>query len=111
MVLILQTIYVVAFPYQPFGLLFLEPLSILFVCAILLITAIIHHDARGRAMFWLALFLCFVRIFTEVLSSSTSLVYDDAFMFARYAHNVIVHNAITWNPGQPPVYGLTSPAY
>lgn len=33
---------------------------------------------------------------------------DDAYMFVRYARNVLAHGAVAWNPGEPPVYGLTS---
>jgi hypothetical protein len=33
---------------------------------------------------------------------------DDAFIFVRYAGNLLAHHAITWNPGGPATYGTTS---
>jgi hypothetical protein len=33
---------------------------------------------------------------------------DDAFIFVRYAENLLAHHAIAWNPGGPPSYGTTS---
>lgn len=35
-------------------------------------------------------------------------VWDDAFMFARYADNVLRDGVMAWNPGGEPTYGLTS---
>lgn len=37
--------------------------------------------------------------------------FDDAFMFARYAHNVRAGHGFAWNPGGPPTYGFTSLLY
>ncbi len=34
-------------------------------------------------------------------------VWDDAYMFVRYAHHVLSHGAVAWN-GSEPMYGLTS---
>ncbi|UCE01515.1 MAG: hypothetical protein JSW67_09495 [Candidatus Latescibacterota bacterium] len=39
------------------------------------------------------------------------MVEDDAFMFVRYAHNILEHGRIAWNPGGPPTYGPTSLFY
>jgi hypothetical protein len=38
-------------------------------------------------------------------------VWDDAFMYVRYADNVISHGTISWNPGGCPTYGPTSLLY
>ncbi len=35
-------------------------------------------------------------------------IYDDAFMFYRYAYNLHHYHAITWNPGGSHTYGTTS---
>ncbi len=35
-------------------------------------------------------------------------IYDDAFMFYRYAYNLHHYHAIAWNPDGPHVYGTTS---
>lgn len=37
-----------------------------------------------------------------------NLVWDDSFMFVRYADNVLRGMGIAWNPGGEPTYGLTS---
>ncbi|MEZ5023255.1 MAG: hypothetical protein R2728_08360 [Chitinophagales bacterium] len=34
--------------------------------------------------------------------------FDDAFMFIRYAENILAGYGYTWNPGEPLVYGNTS---
>lgn len=36
---------------------------------------------------------------------------DDAYMFVRYARNMAASGRLAWNPGGPPVYGLTSLGY
>lgn len=38
-------------------------------------------------------------------------VWDDAYMFVRYADNLIHHHSWSWNPGGEPTYGLTSNLY
>lgn len=38
-------------------------------------------------------------------------VWDDAWMFQRYARNVLDGHGVTWNAGEAPTYGLTSLAY
>jgi hypothetical protein len=38
-------------------------------------------------------------------------VWDDAYMFARYADNFLAHGTIAFNPGGEPTYGLTSLAF
>ena len=34
--------------------------------------------------------------------------WDDAYMFSRYAENVLAHHTIAWQPGGEPSWGLTS---
>src|SRR5690606_22137822 len=38
-------------------------------------------------------------------------VWDDAWMFQRYADNVLAGHGVTWNAGEAPTYGLTSLLY
>ena len=38
-------------------------------------------------------------------------VWDDAYMFVRYANNLLQDGDLAWNPGGDSVYGLTSLAY
>lgn len=42
---------------------------------------------------------------------STSWLYDDAYFFVRYGENILNGHGYTWNAGQPPVDGLTSPLW
>ncbi len=37
--------------------------------------------------------------------------FDDAFMFIRYAENILAGHGFTWNPGEPLIYGNTSILY
>ncbi len=37
--------------------------------------------------------------------------FDDAYMFLRYAHNLLRGYGFSWNPGEGPVYGITSIGY
>jgi len=39
------------------------------------------------------------------------LVFDDAYMFVRYAENILAGYGFTWNPGEAPTYGCTSVLY
>jgi hypothetical protein len=39
---------------------------------------------------------------------SAGFVLDDAYMFVRYADNLLEAGSLTWNPGGEPTYGLTS---
>jgi len=34
--------------------------------------------------------------------------FDDAYMYLRYAHSALAGQWLAWNPGEPPVYGVTS---
>jgi hypothetical protein len=37
--------------------------------------------------------------------------FDDAYMYLRYAHNALGGQWLAWNPGEAPVYGVTSPLH
>jgi hypothetical protein len=37
--------------------------------------------------------------------------FDDAYMFLRYAHNLRGGHGLAWNPGQAPIFGVTSLAH
>jgi len=37
--------------------------------------------------------------------------FDDAYMYLRYAHNALAGQWLVWNPGEPAVYGVTSPLH
>jgi hypothetical protein len=38
-------------------------------------------------------------------------LYDDAFIFQRYAMRLLADRSLAWNPGGPATYGLTSPLF
>ena len=38
-------------------------------------------------------------------------VWDDAYMFVRYAHNLVTDGALAWDPRGEPTFGLTSPLF
>lgn len=38
-------------------------------------------------------------------------VWDDAYIVLRYADRLIATGVLSWNPREPPTYGLTSPLY
>lgn len=38
-------------------------------------------------------------------------IWDDSYMFVRYADHFLSNGRLSWNPGQEPAYGLTSPLY
>ncbi len=59
--------------------------------------------------FWLALGCCYLVIGLKVLSRfGVASVWDDSFMFGRYAGNFLNSGKLSWNPGGPVTYGLTS---
>jgi hypothetical protein len=43
--------------------------------------------------------------------SGGSTTFDDAYMFARYAHHLLSGDGLAWNAGAAPTYGLTSLPY
>jgi hypothetical protein len=53
------------------------------------------------------LFLC-LGLFADFAADR---VWDDGYMFVRYAHNLLSQGQIAWNPDGPPTYGLTSLAF
>jgi hypothetical protein len=52
-----------------------------------------------------------VIIFTAVSRSSAVFVWDDSYMFYRYADNLVRYGVLDWNPHEAPTYGLTSPLF
>jgi len=63
-----------------------------------------------RLCLWLAVVGCCAVIALAVLSRFGGAdIWDDAYMSARYADNVLSAGKIAWNPGGEPTYGLTSP--
>lgn len=40
-----------------------------------------------------------------------TVVWDDSYMFVRYADHFLAGQGVSWNPGEGPVYGLTSLGY
>ena len=59
--------------------------------------------------FWLALGCCGLVISLKVGSRfGVASVWDDSFMFGRYAGNFLNSGKLSWNPGGPATYGLTS---
>jgi len=62
----------------------------------------------GRG-YWLLLALCGIPLLLKILAKfSVANVWDDSFMFGRYAGNFISSGKLSWNPGGEPTYGLTS---
>ncbi|MGF1573416.1 MAG: hypothetical protein ACFCU1_10135 [Sumerlaeia bacterium] len=57
----------------------------------------------------LQLFLVF--FFYFIYAFNPTWLYDDAYFFVRYAENILNGHGYTWNAGQPPVDGLTSPLW
>ena len=58
---------------------------------------------------WLVIAASLGLIVVAILSRfAARYVWDDAYMYVRYADNVITHGVISWNPGGEPTYGLTS---
>jgi hypothetical protein len=59
--------------------------------------------------------LVFASVATLALAIAAALdtnrIDDDAFMFVRYARNVVSTGHLAWNPGGPATYGVTSIAY
>lgn len=47
----------------------------------------------------------------KTLSNGFGSGFDDAYMFFRYAQNLVHHQQLTWNLGESPIYGPTSIPY
>lgn len=67
----------------------------------------------ARMAVWLPVALALVGFTVKVWSAlhDTGFVFDDAFMFSRYAHNLLHHGFYGWNTADGPVYGCTSILY
>ncbi|WP_437736326.1 hypothetical protein [Sorangium sp. So ce1335] len=62
--------------------------------------------------FWITMALCLVLMtFKTAMRFDLTTLWDDAYMFQRYAHNIVAGHGISWNPSGPPAYGLTSLAF
>ena len=60
-------------------------------------------------LYWPAVVICCSIIGLGILSQfSASNIWDDAYMFVRYADNILAHKRLSWNPGGEATYGLTS---
>jgi hypothetical protein len=59
-----------------------------------------------RVCIVLVLLVAGERLWTLVHAPPT--YFDDAYMFLRYAHNLLDGYGLRWNRGEPPVYGATS---
>jgi hypothetical protein len=60
----------------------------------------------GRLAALVALFLGGERVLALVRAPATD--FDDAYMFLRYAHNLLAGFGMRWNRGEAPVFGATS---
>ncbi len=66
----------------------------------------------GRACLLLvAAGACAVLALTVVSQFGSSELWDDSFMYTRYADNLLASGKLSWNPGGEATYGLTSPLY
>ena len=59
----------------------------------------------------LVLICSFIFLLMLVQKLSSLSVWDDAYMFVRYADNLLHYGHLSWNPNDVNTYGLTSPAY
>ena len=46
--------------------------------------------------------------FASIAIQNWNVVFDDAYITYRYAHNLAMGYGITWNPGFPPTEGYTN---
>jgi len=62
---------------------------------------------------WTGLLILLAGVYLGVATWELSVVWlwDDAYMFSRYAHNILNNGAIAWNPDGVPTYGATSLLY
>jgi hypothetical protein len=61
-----------------------------------------------RIIAWVMVFGSLATVVLTRLSETRLLVWDDAYMFVRYADNIIATGHIAWNAGDSPTYGSTS---
>ena len=62
-----------------------------------------------RCLWLLGLGWCAATALAVLSRSCVGDVWDDSFIFARYADNVLSEGRLVWNPGGEPTYGLTAP--
>jgi hypothetical protein len=73
---------------------------------------IARRPARVRLFLLGIALLCLVALALQVASQLSAFhVQDDAYMFARYAGNLLEHGRASWNPDGDPTYGTTSVMY
>ncbi|MEM7533905.1 MAG: hypothetical protein AAF639_17095 [Chloroflexota bacterium] len=65
---------------------------------------------RSIQFYTVLLFMTLGAVAIGMFSATLSL-WDDAYMFARYAHNVLHYGTVSWNPEGDPTFGLTSLLY
>jgi hypothetical protein len=64
----------------------------------------------GAALLVVLLVAAFVIVAVSPLRTTVT-VWDDAYMFVRYADHLLASGTLSWNPHGPPTYGLTSILY
>ncbi len=66
----------------------------------------------GVCVCWLVGLGYLARLLKTIASRlRVTLIWDDSYMFIRYADNILKHGTVSWNPQGPPTYGLTSLLY
>lgn len=60
---------------------------------------------------WISIFLILLILIRVTVTLSGYYIWDDSYMFIRYADNIINFHHISWNPGDVGTYGLTSVLY
>lgn len=73
----------------------------------------IHFERAARGLLWLVVFVSIGTIalhcFANAATGGNGL-WDDSYMFVRYAQNLLAHGTVSWNDSTP-TFGLTSQAY
>jgi len=71
-----------------------------------------NGDKRWTLFFWIGVVLSFALVVGRALVLlRIYTVWDDAYIFLRYADNLMASGHVAWNPGAEPTYGLTSMLY
>jgi hypothetical protein len=65
---------------------------------------------------WLPILTCLGVLFFSIVALFVGTgpfmgVWDDGYMFVRYADNLRAFHTVAWNPGGEPTYGLTAPLF
>ncbi|MEM7530783.1 MAG: hypothetical protein AAF639_01290 [Chloroflexota bacterium] len=75
----------------------------------------IHNQTRTfNTLLFFSFFAIVIGIFCSIFVQeigAPDVVWDDAYMFVRYAHNFLHEGQISWNPQGPATFGLTSMLY